>query len=172
MRLALKINGMPRFIAALQSPGYLSAHVNLLERPNEDDYSKKIRIVGIHTGETESIHFDWPELDLQVGDTVELHLQDGSDGDPPIATRASSKSPENLFSRPALAKELLELVSDFEKSLMQLVEKSQEVEPAEENKRFTRAVGRAFTALGECFLYPVYRRHKELVPNELKGELL
>jgi len=55
---------------------------------------------------------------------------------------------------------------------MQLVEKSEKTESAEEHKRFTHAVGLTVTGLGECLLYPVYRRHKELVPDELKGELL
>ena len=56
--------------------------------------------------------------------------------------------------------------------VMQLVEKSEKTESAEEHKRFTHAVGLTVTGLGECLLYPVYRRHKELVPDELKGELL
>ena len=172
MRLALKINGTPRVIAALKSPGYLSAHLNVHDRATKNDYSKKIRIVGIQTLETESVRFDWPELDIQVGDTVELQLQDSSDGDPPVATHASSQSPDNLFSHPALAKELVEVVSGFEERLMQLIEKSKKTESAEENKRFAKAVGRVVTGLGECFLDPVYRRHKELIPDELKGELL
>jgi hypothetical protein len=34
------------------------------------------------------------------------------------------------------------------------------------------AVGRVVWELGDSLLYPIYRRHKELVPDELKGELL
>ena len=122
--------------------------------------------------ETETAYIDWQKLDLQVGDTVEIRLLEDGEGDTPIAVRRSSESPRNLFSRPDLAKELLALVSDFEARLMQLVDRSEKTESEQEHKTFTTAVGRVVTELGDAFLYPVYRRHKELVPDELKGELL
>jgi len=46
------------------------------------------------------------------------------------------------------------------------------MEPADEHKKFTTAVGHLFYDFGQHVLCPVYRRHKELVPDELKGELL
>ena len=122
--------------------------------------------------ETETGYLDWQELDLQVGDTVEIQLLEDGEGDTPNAVRRSSELPRNLFSRPDLAKELLALVSDFETRLMQLVDRSEKTESAKEHKTFATAVGRVMTELGDAFLYPVYRRHKELVPDELKGELL
>jgi hypothetical protein len=55
---------------------------------------------------------------------------------------------------------------------MQLLEKAKKTEPAEDCKRFERACGSAAFELGENLLYPIYRRHKELIPEDLKGELL
>jgi hypothetical protein len=172
MRLSLNVNGRPRVIAAVNGPGYLSAHLNLHERPKDNDYSKSVRVAGTQTLETETVRFDWPKVDLHHGDIVELRLLDDGEGDAPSAVRRSSESPVTLFSHPELASELLSLVSEFEAHLMQLVDKSEKTESADEHKGFTNAVGHVLTELGDRFLYPIYRRHKELVPDELKGELL
>jgi len=55
---------------------------------------------------------------------------------------------------------------------MRLLEKAQETEPAEDSKKFERACGIVALELGKNLLYPIYRRHKELIPGDLKGELL
>jgi hypothetical protein len=84
----------------------------------------------------------------------------------------SSESPQNLFSHPELAREVLSVVSDFESRLMQMLDKSKAIESEEEHKRFALAVGYVVAQLGDSLLSPIYRRHKELVPDGLKGELL
>ena len=172
MRLSLKVNGSPRVVAAVNGPGYLSAHLNLCERPKDNNYSKTVRVVGTQTLETETIRFEWPEFNLQVGDTAELNLLNDGTGDRPSAVRRSSESPSNLFSHPELAREVLSAVSDFESRLMQMLDKSKAIESAEEHKRFALAVGHVVAQLGDSLLSPIYRRHKELVPDGLKGELL
>jgi len=172
MRLSLKVNGSPRVVAAVTGPGYLSAHLNLCERPKDNDYSKTVRVVGTQTLETETVCFEWPEFDLQVGDTAELSLLNDGAGDQPSSVRRSSESPHNLFSHPELAREVLSVVSEFESRLMQMVDKSKATESAEEHKRFAMAVGYVVAELGDRLLSPIYRRHKELVPDDLKGELL
>ncbi len=172
MRLALKVNETPRVLAAVSGPGYLSAHLNLSDRPKDNDHSKVVRIVGFQTHETETVRLSWPEFDLQLGDTVELRLLDDGEGDAPSAVRRSSDSPENLFSHPEIAGEVLSAVSAFESRLMQVLDKSKNSEPADEHKRFALAVGHVLTQLGDSLLTPIYRRHRELVPEGLKGELL
>jgi hypothetical protein len=64
------------------------------------------------------------------------------------------------------------VVSDFESRLMQMLDKSKAIEVAEEHKRFALAVGYVLSQLGDSLLSPIYRRHKELVPEGLKGDLL
>jgi hypothetical protein len=172
MRLALKINGIPRLVAAVSGPGFLNAHLNLSDRPKDNDYSRVVRIVGVQTLETETVRLSWPEVDLQVGDTAELRLLDDGEGDAPGAVRRSSESPQNLLSHAELASEVLSVVSGFESRLMQMLDKSKTTESADEHKRFALAVGHVLAQLGESLLYPIYRRHKELVPDQLKGELL
>jgi monoamine oxidase len=91
MRLSLKVNGSPRVVAAVNGPGYLSAHLNLCDCPKDNDYSKVIRVVGTQTLETEMVRSEWPKFDLQVGDTAELSLLNDGEGDPPSSVRRSSE---------------------------------------------------------------------------------
>lgn len=53
-----------------------------------------------------------------------------------------------------------------------MVSKSEKVESADEHKKLTAAVSAVAHEMGTRLLYPVYRRHKDLVPKLLKGELL
>ena len=98
-------------------------------------------------------------------------MHDGEGNEPSEVSR-SSGSPYNLFSNAALAKELLHAVSEFEERLSKLLEKSEEMEPPDDHEKFTRAWGSVVWELGQNLLHPVYRRHKELIPKELKNELL
>ena len=70
IRLSLSVNGTSRFIASSPGPGYLSAHLNMHDRPKEGDRSRKIRVEGIETAETETVSLKWPTVDLDVGDVV------------------------------------------------------------------------------------------------------
>jgi len=124
------------------------------------------------TLETETEHFEWPSFELQTNDAVELRVLDNGDGDAPMTVRRSSDSPQNLFANVELAKELLTLVSDFESRLLNFLRTAEKNEAPEEHKKLTSAVGRVVWELGNDLLYPVYRRHQELVPEQLRGELL
>ena len=117
MRLSLAVNGKTCSVASLQGPGFLSAHINMSDRPKEYERSSKARIHASHTLETETISMDWPTVELQVGDTVEIRILPEGDGDAPSEMRKRSESPSNLLSDSGLAKELLGLVSDFEKRI-------------------------------------------------------
>src|SRR5690349_20685109 len=136
LRLYLDINGRTRVVAAVNGPGYLTARINMRELPKDNDYAKTVQISGTQTLETETVRIDWPSFQLQIGDKLECQLLPDGDGDPPSAVRRSSESPSNLFSNIDLAKELLQLVGDFESRLMKLVDKSKETETSEEHERF------------------------------------
>lgn len=173
MRLSLSVNGDHNLIASIAGPGYLNAHLNMHDRPKEGDRSQIVRIVGTDTSsEAENIRLEWPAVDLKIGDTVELRVLREGEGDAPSEIRRSSEAPSNLFTNTELARELLQLVSDFDAGLLQLLARSEKVEPLDEHKRVRTAVGHVITELGHLLLYPIYRRHKELVPEEMKGELL
>lgn len=172
MRLSLSVNGVSRIVAAINGPGYLDAHVNLRHRLKENDDSKTIRIVGTETHKTETIRSEWPSVDLRVGDEIGIRILKDGQSDAPSATRKSSEAAQNLFSNQALATELINVVADFESRLIELLRKSEESEPYSEHEKFGLAVAHVTAELGVRFLYPIYRRHPELVPEALNGELL
>jgi len=173
VRLEVKLNGTAKHVAQISGAGFLSAHLNLSNRPKEGTTSSVLRVEGFDTNTpTETISLKWPEIALAPGDVVLLKVLEDGPADPPATSKGTSESPSNLFTDANLAKELLSLVSDFEQRLFDLMEKSESVEPAEEQKKFKRAVGHAIIDLGEHLLSPVYRRHPELVPEAMRGELL
>ncbi|MEK6322946.1 MAG: hypothetical protein AABN33_14835 [Acidobacteriota bacterium] len=173
MRIETTLNGVKQFIASLSGAGYLSAHLNLSDRPKEPKRTLTLRVEGFDTNSpSETVSLKWPALDLTSGDVVQLRLMDDGPGDPPLEKQSSAESPSNLFTSRALAEDLLQLCQEFESHLLLLLEKSQQQEPEDEHAKFKRAVGDVVAELGDRFLYPVYRRHAQLIPESLKGELL
>ena len=173
MRIEAFVNGTKQFLASLNGAGYLSAHLNLADRPKDQSQRRILRVEGFDTNSpTETISLKWPVVELFVGDVVELRLLEDGGGDPPIEQASGSELPSNLFASQALADELLSTCRKFESQLIELLRKSEQSEPAGEHGKFELAVGHVVANLGDRFLYPVYRRHPDLVPDELKGELL
>jgi hypothetical protein len=172
MRLSLSVNGAAPMVASLPGSGYLSAHLNMSNCPKDSDFSKHVRVVGIETREKETAYLKWPTLDLNTGDVVQVKILPDGEGDTPSEIRRSSEAPSNLFTDINLAKEVLLAVSDFEQRFEQLSEKSEKIEPAYEHKKFRAAWATVAVQLGQSLLYPIYRRHKELIPEEFKGERL
>ena len=173
MRISLSINGNPQYTASLAGAGYLNAHLNLHNRPKENDLSAVVRMHATDTSQqTENVTMHWPAIPLHAGDVVELRLMPPGEGDPPSQTRRTSEDPRNLFARAENAAELIKIVSEFEARLMDLVSRFEQTEPPDEFAKFQRAVGSVVWELAVAFLYPVYRRHQHLMPDEMKGELL
>jgi len=57
------------------------------------------------------------------------------------------------------------MISEFEARLMYLVSRFEQSELPDEFVKFQRAVGSVVWELGVAFLYPVFRRHKHLIPD-------
>jgi len=145
----------------------------LSNRPKESKTKSVLRVEGYDTNAaTETISVKWPEIPLALGDLVQLRFLEDGPHDPPAIRRTTAESPLNLFSDSALAKDLLSSVEEFERRLFELMERSEDVESPEEHKKFKRAVGNAIIDLSEHLRSPVYRRHPDLVPDEMRGELL
>jgi len=100
IRISLSINGNQQYTASLSGAGYLSAHLNVRNRPKENDLSAVVRMHATDTSqEAENVSMDWPAIPLHAGDVVELTLLPLGEGDPPTETRSSSEDPRNLFAR-------------------------------------------------------------------------
>lgn len=173
MRIEASVNGTKEFVASLTGAGYLSAHLNLADRPNEQRQERKLRVEGFDTNSpTETIFVKWPMVELSLGDVVELRVLEDGIGDPPVEQSRGSEDLSNLFASQALAEELLSACREFESGILELLLKSEQSEPENEHRKFKLAVGHVVSNLGDRFLYPVYRRHSALVPDDLKGELI
>src|ERR1700730_3312635 len=98
MRLSLSVNGAHPVVASVSGPGFLSAHLNMNDRPKENGHTRKVRMRGTETGDTETISLTWPPVDLAVGDVLELRILPDGEGDAPSELRRSSESPSTLFS--------------------------------------------------------------------------
>jgi hypothetical protein len=173
MRIAVTLNGAARHVATIEGAGYLSAHLNLADRPKDGEVRRALRVEGFDTNSaTETVSLKWPELALSLGDVVQLQVLDEGPGHEPVSRRSTTELPANLFSDESLARELLSLCEDFEQRLFKLMEKAEAIEPPEEHKKFKRAIGNIVVDLGEHLLSPVYRRHPSLIPEAMRGELL
>src|SRR6266516_3713868 len=54
---------------------------------------------------------------------------------------------------------------------MQLLSKSERIESSEEHRRMKLTIGVVLYELGEYLLYPIFCRHKNLIPEEMKAAL-
>lgn len=173
MRIRVSVNSQEQYVASLPSAGFLSAHLNLSNRPKSGEETRRLRVQGYDTSvETENTSLSWREVSLELGDTVELSLLEDGEGTEPAEVRRSSDSPKNLFQNSELAAEAIDAGRAFEASLFSILRKAEEVESEAEAKNVRRAVGHMLAALGEHWYSPIWRRHTALLPNEMKGELL
>ena len=173
MRLGLTLNSVEQYIASMPSLGYLSAHLNLSEHRKSGETKRKLRIVGHDTSSpTETISLHWPDVELAIGDVLELTLLEEGAGSPPESTRSSSENPSNLFSSTETAAEALAIGAEFEKRILEFLHKAESVEAPEEARKIRLAIGHLIAALYEHLHAPAWRRHPTLVPPEMQGELL
>ena len=173
MRMSLSVNGTTRMTASLPAAGFLSAHLNLSDRPKEGTATRKVRLAAFDTSDdTETVSLEWPTINLDIGDVVELRILSDGDGDAPSKTGRSSEAPSNLFSNSGLAGDLMRAVGDFETRAIDILSRSRSLEPPEEYQKLRQAIPGVLSEIASRLLYPIYRRHKELVPDSHKGELL
>lgn len=172
MRIQAFLNDKPVCTAGLDTSGFLSAHLNTVVRCSEPDAQNALRLVGIETHKTESVYIDWPVVNVKEGDVVTLKLLPDGRSTEPVQTKRSSEAPSNLLTNTAFANRILAVCSAFETQLEELLAESASVEPSNEVEKIQRACFEVAASLGEHLLYPIYRRHSSLIPQELWGEVL
>ncbi|WP_309386974.1 hypothetical protein [Cerasicoccus frondis] len=68
----------------------------------------------------------------------------------------------------ALAKELSDITSAYQDSLIEVLDKSKEALSEDEHRELALVVGHVLATLGSSIFFPIYRQHPELAPNALK----
>ena len=167
MRIEALLNTESCCTAGISTSGYVSAHLNHSKRSG----SASLTLVAIEAHETESVHLEWPAIPLNEGDVVTLRLLGDGPSTEPAKRATTSDHPANLFADPSLAAEVLDACKEFENRLSAILERSKTLEPAEDHAKFLRAFAHLASELGERLLYPIYRRHSALVPDNLRGDI-
>lgn len=173
MRMRVVVNTQERYVASLPEAGYLSAHLNLSNRPKSGEQKRSLRVEGYDTSiDTENVSHSWPEVELALGDVVELCVLEDGNGTQPSLTRRTSESPKNLFGNSELASAALEAGQQFEAAILSVLKTTEAQESDEDAKKVRRAVGHLLAALEDNLYSPIWRRHPSLVPEAMRGELL
>ena len=172
MRIQALLNDQPAGTAGLATGGFVSAHLNTEVRSTEPGVRNVLRLVGIETHPTESVHIDWPVVNVKEGDVVTLKLLPDGPCTEPAQVMRSSEAPSNLFTNTALASRVLAVCSAFEKQLAGLLAEAVSLEPPTEAAKIQPAHVEIAASLGEHLIYPVYRNHASLIPPGLQGEVL
>ena len=167
MRIEALLNTDSCCTAGISTPGYVSAHLN----HSKTSGIASLTLVAIEAHETESVHLEWPVVTLKEGDVVTLRLLADGPSTEPAKTSRTSDHPANLFADQNLAAQALEACREFENRLGAILERSRTLEPPEEHAKFLGAVGYLASELGDKLLYPIYRRHSALVPDDLRGDI-
>lgn len=167
MRIEALLNTESCCTAGIATPGYVSAHLN----HSKTSGTASLTLVAIEAHETESVHLDWPVVALKEGDVVTLRLLADGPSTEPAKTSRTSEHPANLFSDPNIAAQVLDACKEFENRLGVILERSKALEPPEDHAKFLRAVGYLASELGDRLLYPIYRKHSALVPEDLRGDI-
>jgi len=171
MRLKLSLNGNKKYTAAIEGYGYIGTHLNI-KHEREKELKSSVFISGHDTNHLPTVeHHEWPHEAVRIGDKVEIEvLDDAGESDSPIKSFSSSEDKYTLFENQSLANALKELVLDYEKKLFALLQNVQDSESQNEIKKFKRAMGMVLMANAENLLWPIYRKHHELIPDEMRNE--
>ena len=158
MRISLSINGNPQYTASLSGAGYLSAHLNVRDRPKENHLSAVVQLVATDTSQdTENVRMDWPSIPLHAGDAVELKLLPPGEGDPP-ARRAGHPAGHPKIRGTCLPAQRMppnwSRFSDFEARLMDLVSRFEQTEPPDEFVKIRAGRGFCGLGVGRFFSFP------------------
>jgi hypothetical protein len=62
-------------------------------------------------------------------------------------------------------------VSEFAAQLTNLLARAEAIEPSDEYEKLKFAIGHVLAEAGERLIEPIHRRHQELIPESLRGEL-
>lgn len=163
MRFSLAINGQQKVRASLTAKGWLGAHVNL-SNGIEPESSDRVWLTAIDTSdEPNTTHSSWGGFPLVEGDKIEIQILADGESDAPSEVSQTTDNPNNLFSIPAQARQLLDSVKTCDIALQEILDRAQGSEPDDEFKKLALAVGSVLVELDRQLISPTLRRHPDLL---------
>ena len=172
MRVQIAVNDGIPVRASLTSKGWLSVHFNLSSDGTDvPDGSLWVQAID-YSDEPNSVNSVWELGDLSVGDKAEIRLLGDGEADPPTKVERSTERSTNLFSNVDQARQLLAAISECDKELMALLERTRTVEPEDEFKKIGQAVAGIVAEFDRNLIQPTLRRHPELLEEAKQKKLV
>ena len=163
MRLSLLVNGQQKARASLTASGWLGAHVSL-SQGIESESGDRVWLNAIDiSDEPNTTHSMWDGISLALGDKVEIEVLPDGDSDPPSEVSRTTDNPSNLFSDEEQARQLFASIQACDKALAEVLERAKDVEPEEEFRKLTLAIGSVLVELDRQLMSPTLRRHPALL---------
>jgi hypothetical protein len=170
MRLSLAVNGEQKAFASLTTTGWLGAHISL-SRGVDSEQNDRVWLNSMDiSDEPNTTHSMWGGTPLVVGDTVQIEVLPDGDSDSPEEVSRTSENPNNLFSDNQQARQLFTSLQTCDSVLAEVLERAKDVEPEDEFRKLTLAVGSILVELDRQLISPTLRRHPDLLrlAEELK----
>ena len=158
MQLTLRVNGERAIKGAVVRKGILSAGVMIIVPADGKEITAKASIRAFDGDSSE-----WRVENLSVGDKIEIEIVPGTEADPPTETKQSSKEPMLLFSEPDQARNALAAAHICNEQLQGILRAAGQTEPHDEAVKVQRAIAWLVQNLGAHLIYPIVRRHPDLL---------
>ena len=113
--------------------------------------------------EPNTTHSMWGGTPLVVGDKVEIEVLPDGDSDPPDEVSRTTDNPNNLFSDNGQARLIFASIQACDKALSEVLERAKDVEPEEEFRKLSLAIGSIAVELDRQLISPTLRRHPDLL---------
>ena len=171
MKIRISINGTKHLIAQVTGKGHLGTHINLDDKKGTGIPQVDIITSGWDTNEsTVTKYSDWPRKELFVGDQMLINIlsDDSNQRDEPERWSLSSDEGRTMIESPEIADHILNIAYNYNRELNQLLIDLKDKLAETDLKQLKRAVGYLLVENSERLIYPIYRKHPDKVPEEMK----
>jgi hypothetical protein len=163
MRFSVKVNDEPRFVAGLDSVGFVGVH--FIAYPGR---SKLTRVNGrAHkdVGPHETEWLDWAEVELHEGDEVVVTCTQTEAPTEPIKRSLSRNDKRICIHDREVAARVAALVTRHNAELESVIAEVAASASEEDLRSFKGAVGYVLYETFERILQPIFHRHPDLGPE-------
>jgi hypothetical protein len=158
MRIKALRNGKAVKTIGLKNDGRLYASLCLSKGQNE---------IWLHGTDSKEL-FDWGKITLQEGDSIVLQLLRNGRFDPSKRTSRPDQSKNTHIENKLLARKILRLTNNFFNDLAETMKKAKRVERSAPYAKYKSEISYVWDEIYKRVEAPIYRKHKALIPKQLK----